>query len=61
MPLGLPRESAGMYNVFRRVSDKSDPNSWIHPGFKSKDFLSQVSNKIDEIFPKVLDNVLSGT
>ena len=59
IPLGLPRESAGMYMIFRRVSRKSSPDSWIHPGFKAKNLMEQVTNKIDEVFPKILDNVLS--
>jgi hypothetical protein len=59
IPLGTPRESAGMYMIFRRVSRKSDPNSWIHPGFKSINLIDQVQNKMSDIFPKILDNVLS--
>ena len=56
-PLGLPRESAGMYMVFRRVSRKSSPDSWIHPGHKARNFIDQVSNKINQIFPRILNNV----
>lgn len=26
------------YMSFRRVSDNSDPNSWIHPGFEARNF-----------------------
>ncbi len=59
IPLGTPRESAGMYMIFRRVSRKSDASSWIHPGFKAINLISQVENKIDNIFAKILDNVLS--
>ena len=30
------------YITFRRVSDKSDPNSWIHPGYKGLKALDKV-------------------
>ena len=31
----------GGYTMFRRVSDKSDPNSWIHPGFEAHNYLEK--------------------
>jgi hypothetical protein len=61
VPLGLPRERQAMYVTFRRVSKKSDPNSWIHPGFRRRNFIECTAAKIDTIFPKVLDSVLSAT
>lgn len=58
--LGLPREAAGMYLIFRRVSRKSDKGSWIHPGFRSLALRELVINEVEfKIFPKILDNVFS--
>jgi len=59
IPLGLPRESAASYMTFRRVSRKSDPNSWIHPGFQAKNLMEKASAKLDDVFTKILDNVFS--
>jgi hypothetical protein len=56
--LGLPRESAGMYMVFRRVSKKSNPSSWIHPGFKAANLVDQVVSKVELMFPTIIDNVM---
>lgn len=58
IPLSLPRETAGMYMVFRRVSKKSSANSWIHPGFRQHNFLEKTVSYIDEIFPRILNNVM---
>lgn len=56
--LGLPRESAGMYMVFRRVSKKSDPSSWIHPGFKAANLVDTVVSKVEQMFPTIINNVM---
>jgi hypothetical protein len=61
MPLGLPRERQASYITFRRVSTKSDPNSWIHPGFRRRNFIERTAEKIDTIFSKVLDSVMSAS
>lgn len=61
---GLLPTAAGqqsMYMVFRRVSKKSDPASWIHPGFRAKNLLEKTSTYIEKIFPKILDNVISAS
>jgi hypothetical protein len=58
VPLGLPREKLAIYKTFRRVSEKSDKNSWIHPGFRRRNFVEQVSNKMKDIFPKLLDKAV---
>ena len=34
------------YVTFRRVSDKSDPNSWWHPGIQARHFATKVANYI---------------
>lgn len=37
----------GTYVSFRRVSDKSDSNSWIHKGFNAKNLAEKAFNKMD--------------
>lgn len=43
----------GQYGTFRRVSDNSDKNSWIHKGFEKKDLmgrsLTELGGEIQEI------------
>jgi hypothetical protein len=56
-PLGLPREKLGKMMTFRRVSTKSDPNSWIHPGFTALNLIEKTAEKVNSIFPKILDSV----
>lgn len=38
----------GQYTTFRRVSDKSDPKSWIHPGLKGIKAFPTVSRKAEK-------------
>jgi hypothetical protein len=40
-------ENRGTYFTFRRVSDLSDKNSWIHPGFLPRNLLGKAMNKTD--------------
>lgn len=40
-------ENRSQYMTFRRVSDLSDPNSWIHPGFLPHNFLGKALDKTD--------------
>jgi hypothetical protein len=42
------------YNTFRRVSDKSDPNSWIHSGIKARNFAEQAFRQTD--FDTIVNN-----
>jgi very-short-patch-repair endonuclease len=58
VPLGLPREKLASYKVFRRVSKNSDPGSWIHPGFKPRNFMSKVMTLMYQEFPKLLDAIM---
>ena len=47
---GLGRKGSanhGHYMTFRRVSDNSDPMSWVHPGFAAKDLMEKAFNKLD--------------
>lgn len=43
------------YVTIRTVSKKSDPASWIHPGFRAKNLIEEASNKLEQIFPEVLE------
>ena len=47
------KEKRGGYMTFRRVSDKSDPNSWWHRGFEKHDFMGKAFQKLD--IGKVVD------
>lgn len=38
----------GQYMTFRRVSDKSDPKSWNHPGFKGVKAFPKVARKAEK-------------
>ena len=57
--LGLPREKLGAMMTFRRVSTKSDPDSWIHPGFTALNLIEKTADKVNSIFPKILDSLTS--
>lgn len=37
-----------MYMSFRRVSDNSDPNSWIHPGMDVQNFGDKALSKLEQ-------------
>lgn len=47
------REKRSGYMTFRRVSDKSDPQSWWHRGFEKHDFMGKAFQKLD--IGKVVD------
>lgn len=55
------KEKRGGYYTFRRVSDKSDPNSWIHPGFEAKKFMDKALDEaqISTVADMAIDNFLS--
>jgi hypothetical protein len=60
-PGELPTSSTGKmagYKTFRRVSTKSDPNSWIHPGFRKGDIMERTALELDKIFPEVMNAVM---
>lgn len=50
------------YSSFRRVSDNSDENSWIHPGFERKNLaekaLDEFENTFQTIMSDAIDNAL---
>jgi hypothetical protein len=47
-------ENRGQYRTYRRVSDLSDANSWIHPGFLPHNFLGKA---LDQVIGKIPDVV----
>ena len=49
-------ENRGGYMSFRRVSDTSEDGSWIHPGFKAKNFMDRAASKLEENIGKILDD-----
>ena len=53
-------ENRGGYFTFRRVSNNSDPNSWIHPGFDARKFMDKAldQTQIPQVVDMVLDNFL---
>lgn len=53
-------ENRGGYFTFRRVSDKSDPKSWIHPGFEPLKLMEKALNemRMDYIVDKAVDEFL---
>lgn len=53
-------EKRGGYFTFRRVSDKSDVLSWIHPGFEAKKFMDKAlqSSQIETVVDMAIDNFL---
>lgn len=47
------------YYTFRRVSDKSDPSSWMHPGYKGVHIAKNIENFARDTFVSVLNHNLS--
>jgi len=54
------KDTQGFYMKFRRVSSKSNANSWIHPGFKAVNIFDEAvkDTNTDDIFDKVLNDFL---
>jgi len=46
------------YVSFRMVSKNSDPNSWIHPGFRRHDIMERAVENYERIVPDILNKVL---
>jgi hypothetical protein len=55
------KEKRSGYWSFRRISDTSDPNSWIHPGFPPLKLMEKTLNElqIDAIVDRAIDEFLS--
>ena len=54
-------ENRGGYFTFRRVSDKSEANSWIHPGFEPLKLMEKSLNElpVERIVDKSIDEFLT--
>lgn len=55
------RENRGGYFTFRRVSNNSDPLSWIHSGFEAKKFMDKAleQSQISIVADMAIDKFLS--
>ena len=45
--IGSGTEKRGGYMNFRRISDKSDKDAWVHPGFEAHKFMEKSMNDLD--------------
>ena len=54
-------ENRGAYMTFRRVSNNSEPYSWIHPGFEARKFMDKAldQTQISQVVDMALDKFLS--
>lgn len=53
-------EKRGGYFTFRRVSDKSEPLSWIHPGFEARKFMDKAldESQVEKVADMAIDEFL---
>jgi hypothetical protein len=54
-----PAGRMAQYKTFRRVSKKSDPGSWIHPGFRARDLLEKAVAKWEPQVSNMIAQALS--
>lgn len=54
------KATQSQYFTFRRVSDKSDPNSWWHPGWKGTKIAESLMPYAEKTFKDILTTNLSG-
>ncbi len=47
------------YMSFRRVSDKSDPSSWIHPGMNERDLFSKALSEFETKFEDRMKSIIN--
>jgi hypothetical protein len=52
-----PGATKATYMTFRTVSKKSDPSSWIHPGFRARNIMQEASKNLDKLVPEILDSI----
>ena len=59
--IGTGNENRGGYYTFRRVSDKSDENSWIHTGFVARKLMDKAlsDTRFDYITDEAIDQFLT--
>ncbi len=46
------------YGTIRTVSRRSDPNSWIHPGFQARNVMEVAAAELERIAPAIVERVL---
>jgi len=59
MPTQSPAGRLHNYKTFRRVSSKSDPNSWIHPGFRAHDIMDRAAEATDRRFGEIVESMVT--
>ena len=47
----------GKYSTFRRISDKSDPNSWLHPGLHAVNLAEKTQHECENTMYDYLEDV----
>ncbi len=57
-----PATGQNVYKSFRRVSENSDPDSWVHKGFEARHFAEKAldSMGLEDVVGASVDNYLSG-
>ena len=48
------------YMTFRRVSEKSDPRAWVHPGIEGRHLFREAANEIPRIAERLFDQAFRG-
>lgn len=51
------RKSYEQYMTFRRISDKSDQNSWMHKGFNPHKFMEKAMSELEKELPNIIGAV----
>jgi hypothetical protein len=56
--IGGKQRGSGQLMTFRRMSSKSDPSSWIHPGIDGANIMPDVERWVDGQLDKIMDQIL---
>ena len=51
------KQTGAGYVTFRKVSKRSDPSSWWHPGFEPLNLMEKVSEYVSTIYPDMLNKI----
>lgn len=57
MPMIKSGQAVG-FKTFRTMSEKSDPNSWIHPGIRAMHIAENAANTVEPIFERACDEAI---
>lgn len=55
---GQGKKAKSTFMTFRRVSDNSDPDSWIHPGFEGIHLFEELSSMAEEEMDNIIKRFL---